>query len=223
MALSIGQVGLLLPGSAARPRPLPSLSAALAQQFISRQTELMTTRPTGRALSQAYSGAVSRSFDLQRAASGLLSLDGSSSPLADSQNVSAIADGIESLVEAHDDLLSFLQSNASSGTTALADRLNRQSGQMGAALENIGVERDPDGRLSVDREALEAAISDDFAQVDSAIRGADGLAITSRRVARDFLSAPSSRITEPPNPVATAALASYQTAYNTGMLVNLIA
>lgn len=154
-----------------------------------------------------------------------LTLAGTSSTpvtMAVQPGASDISTAIQGFLTARDNLLDYLNDNEGPGTTPLAYKLMQTAQRNSLDLAEMGITIDSDGTFSVDSTKLEAAITDDYGQVFSAIAGAHGLAIEGQRVARTFLDASSSAITEPENSVAAAALLSHQDSYNLGMLVNLV-
>ena len=138
-------------------------------------------------------------------------------------NVSEISSAIQSFVATRDELLTFLNSNTGPGTDQLAYAMKTQAQRVAPDLAMVGVTIGSTGTFTVDTSKLESALTADFDRVVSAFTGAHGLAVQGRSTAVSFLTASSSVITEPANPVARRSVLSQQTSYNMGMLVNLIA
>lgn len=109
-----------------------------------------------------------------------------------SPDAPGLASAVEGLANAINQTFSTVRQNAARLSSALVPAL--QAAGQDAKLKQIGIDRQADGALTVDKNELTDAVQKDFAGVKDALSGPSGLATEAHAFAREIRTQPLNRI-----------------------------
>lgn len=140
-----------------------------------------------------------------------------------SPDTQAVNSSISNFVNNYNNMINYLNQNQQYISPDVVSNLEQSYENQSANLAAIGITQNSDMTLSVNQNALNSAIQNNFSQVQDAFSGLDGIAVTTGQIAQNITSNP---LTTYANPAAyipqssTAATYNYLGTLNTSNIIS---